>query len=230
MRILALDTSTWWGGVALVSSEAGGAGPRVVAEFGSRVDGSRSDRLLNWIERLLAEAGWPKSSIDAFAVTRGPGSFTGIRVALGTARGLSVATGRPCHGVTTLEALAEAHGPGELPRVPLIDAGRGELYAARYDAVSSPPLERRGPVVGPAVDLLEGDTCAGALLIPGPCTELVDVPLRRKTRVAESPRAVAAAAGRLVALRAGASPAGETPPLAPLYVRPPDAVLKRKRS
>jgi len=225
-----MDTSTWWGGVALVSRESKDAEPRIEAEFGTHADASHSDRLLSWIEHLLAAAGWSKSDLDAFAVTRGPGSFTGIRVALGTVRGLSIATGRPCYGVTTLEALAEAHGPSELPRVPLIDAGRGELYAARYDAVSTPPIEHRGPLVGPAVDVLGGDVCAGALLIPGPRTRLIDAPRRRKTRTADSPRGIAGAAGRLVALRAGAEPAGAEAPLAPLYLRPPDALLKRRRS
>ena len=141
IRVLALDTSTAWGSVALVEQEGCENRPRVVAEHGERVDGAHAERLLHWIGQLLSGAGWSKTGFDAYATTRGPGSFTGVRVGLGTIRGLSLAAGRPCFGVTTLEAIVEAHGPADMDRIPLMDAGRGELYTARYDADSFPPVE-----------------------------------------------------------------------------------------
>ena len=109
-RVLALDSSTWWGSAALVEQYGRETRPRVVAQHGTRVDGSHAEQLLQWIEQLLAEAGWSKTSLDAYAATRGPGSFTGVRIGLATIRGLSLVSGRPCFGVTTLEAIVEAHG------------------------------------------------------------------------------------------------------------------------
>ena len=80
-RVLALDTSTWIGGVALV--EAGpDAEPRTVIELTVDARDSHADHVLRRIDWLLAEAGWDKSSLDVYAATRGPGSFTGIRVGL----------------------------------------------------------------------------------------------------------------------------------------------------
>ena len=227
-RVLALDASTGWGSVALVSGEAPPREPLVVAELGIAARTSHSAHLLRWIDRLLAEAGWDKSSVELYAATRGPGSFTGIRVGLGTVRGLSLATGRGCRGVTTLEALAEAHGPAAGERLPLIDAGRGELFGARYDARSSPPVELEPPWVATRETALEGRAGAGRLLIPAPGTDLAGLQGEGAT-VARPPRSIAAAVGRLVLLDAG-TPAEAGQPLAPLYVRPPDVRLRREGS
>jgi tRNA threonylcarbamoyladenosine biosynthesis protein TsaB len=224
-RILALDTSTWWGSVALVEQEVGGARARVVVDVGDRIDDSHSEHVLGWIARALAESGWPRTSLDAYAATRGPGSFTGIRVALGTIRGLSLATDRPCFGVTTLEAIAEAHGPTARDRFPVMDAGRGELYAARYDARSSPPSEQAPPWLAGAAEVLARASTAGGLIVTGPGTRVETAPEAPSARVRPGPTRLAGPAGRVAALR------GETSgPLAPLYIRPPDALLKRPRS
>jgi tRNA threonylcarbamoyladenosine biosynthesis protein TsaB len=224
-RILALDTSTWWGSVALVEREGGGKRPRVVVEVGDRIDDSHSEHVLGWIARALAEAGWPKTSLDAYAATRGPGSFTGIRVGLGTMRGLSLATDRPCFGVTTLEAIAEAHGPDERDRFPVMDAGRGELYAARYAARSSPPSEQAPPWLAGAAEVLARAATADGLIVTGPGTRIEAAPEVPSARVKPGPTRLAGSAGCVAALRTG-----ESEPLAPLYIRPPDALLKSRRS
>jgi len=221
-RILALDTSTWWGSVALVEAGASGQAPRVVAEAGERIDGSHAERLLDWVARLLVDAGWAKTSLDAYAATRGPGSFTGIRVGLGTVRGLGLAADRPCIGLTTLETIAEAHGPAESARHPVMDAGRGELYTARYDAGASPPDEREAPWLGPAADVLARAAAAGGTVVAGPGTELAWPP-GAEGAAFHSPLRLAGAAGRIATYRADAPE-----PLAPLYIRPPDALLKKR--
>lgn len=227
-RVLAVDSSTWWGSAALVEQDGRADPPRVVVEYGARVDGSHAEQLLQWVDRLLAEAGWSKTSPDAYAATRGPGSFTGVRVGLSTIRGLSLASGRPCFGVTTLQAIAEAQGPVDRERVPVMDAGRGELYSARYDAGSSPPLELQAPWVGAASLVLSGAATDRALLLPGPGTR-IEIPAdSSRTVSATTAERLAGAAGRLVAHRV--LHGGSTPePLAPLYLRPPDALLKRAR-
>jgi len=200
----------------------------VVAEYGARVDGSQAERLLSWIEQLLAEAGWSKTSLDAYAVTRGPGSFTGVRVGLGTIRGLSLAAGRPCFGVTTLEAIVEAHGPADLERIPLMDAGRGELYAARYDADSSPPVELEAAWIGAAPLVLARAGASRGLVLRGPGLQLELPPDAPLTMPGSTTECLAGAAGRLVAYRV-ARGTDSPEPLAPLYLRLPDAVLKRSR-
>ncbi len=228
IRVLALDTSTAWGSVALVEQEGCQSRPRVVAEHGARVDGAHAERLLQWIEQLLAGAGWSKTSLDAYATTRGPGSFTGVRVGLGTIRGLSLAAGRPCFGVTTLEAIVEAHGPADLERIPLMDAGRGDLYAARYDADSFPPVEIEAAWLGAAPLVLSRAVASPGLLLRGPGLQIELPPDTPLTMAASTAKRLAGAAGCLVAHRAACGT--ESPePLAPLYLRVPDAVLKHAR-
>lgn len=224
-RIASLDTATRWGSVALLEGMAEQE-PVVVAEAGILARDSLASHVLALLDRLLAEAAWSRSSVDAWVVTRGPGSFTGLRVGLGTARGLALASGRPALGVGTLEAMAEALGAAESDRVPLLDAGRGEVYGARYDPASSPPRELEAPWLGrperatavarPAVVFGPGaEEHAERLLASGAAI-----------RLCRSPRAVAAGAGAIAwhRLRAG-DPLEEE--MTPLYLRPSDAELAR---
>jgi tRNA threonylcarbamoyladenosine biosynthesis protein TsaB len=85
---------------------------------------SRPVSVLEEVERMLAGAGYRPADLDALAVGIGPGSFTGIRMALATARALSFALGIPAAGVSTLAALA-AGAPGALP---VVDAKRREVF------------------------------------------------------------------------------------------------------
>ena len=85
---------------------------------------SRPRSVLEDIEALLREAGVEPGQVDALAVGIGPGSFTGIRIGLATARALAFALDLPAAGVSTLDALA-AGAPGS---VPVIDAKRGEVF------------------------------------------------------------------------------------------------------
>ncbi len=222
-RIVALDTSCWWGGVALLESTPGSP-CAVIAEAGLLVSDSHAAHALSLLDALLAEAGWSRSGVDAYAATRGPGSFTGIRVGLGTVRGLSLAASRPAIGIGTLLALAEAFGPAAADRVPLLAAGRGEFYGARYDPSSTPPGEIVAPWLGPAERALaEG----GEPVLFGPGAEEAALALRAggwTGRVGRAPASVAAAAGRLAMLRL-ASGATDGEGLSPLYLRPPDAEL-----
>ena len=228
MRLLAIDTSTWWGGVALLEREPDGS-IRVAAECGIHVEDSHAARLIPMIEAVLGLAGWDRDDPAAYAATRGPGSFTGIRVGLGVLKGLALASGRPCVGVSTLEAMTEAFGPAERERVPLIDAGRGEVYGARYDDRSSPPRTVVDAWVGDPGEALRGVSPDRVVIFGGGA-------LRHASRLREvgytgliagtSP-SVACAAGRIALGRlASSSPSHED--LSPLYVRPPDAEVKFK--
>ncbi len=218
MRVLAIDTSTSRANVALL--EGAGGTVDTVAETVATMVGSHATHLFDLIDRVLAMAAWSKQQLDAFAVIRGPGSFTGVRIALGTARGLALASDRPCAGVNTLEAMAEASGACSGERVPVLGAGRGELYVARYDAGSSPPRE----LVAPHLQSTEAfwKMPAGyALWGSGadPPTELSTLTGR------QAGLQTAAAAGRIAILRG--LPARPDTSISPLYIRPPDAQLKQ---
>lgn len=124
MLVLAADTSLPILSVALVND---GALAGVVALEGR---GSRNEKLLPAIDWLLAENGIDRRTLDLLAVTRGPGSFTGVRIGLATMQGLAMALGRPVCAMSTHEAVAF----GEPGRVAVVDdAGRGELYVSCFD-------------------------------------------------------------------------------------------------
>jgi tRNA threonylcarbamoyladenosine biosynthesis protein TsaB len=222
-RILSMDAATPWGGIALVATEEG-ALPEVVAEAGLFSRDSHAPHLLALAEALLAEAGWPRTSLDAFAATRGPGSFTGLRVALGTVSGLALASGRPAYGIGTLEAMAELFGPARGPRVPLLDARRGEVYGAVYDPRGNPPRELAAPWVGPPERALESAGRSAVLFGPG--AEAYATRLGDAGRTAPRlPRGIAGAAGRLAMDRVLRGVAGGEG-MSPLYLRPADAEIK----
>ena len=220
MRVMALDASTWWGAAALLETHDGTT--RLIAEIGVHVESSHAARLLPLVDGLLATAGWSKSSIDIFAAVRGPGSFTGIRVALGLISGLALVTGRPSIGVGTLDAMAEAYGPAASDRVPLLDAGRGEVYGARFDARSSPPALLRPPWVGDASLACEPSSPA---VVFGGGARLHEARLREAGYagpIGAAPTSVAAAAGRLAIAGVAAGTLGPHDAV-PLYVRPATA-------
>jgi tRNA threonylcarbamoyladenosine biosynthesis protein TsaB len=109
---------------------------------------SRPVSVLEDAEEMLTAAGLGPADLDALAVGIGPGSFTGIRMALATARGLSLALGIPVAGVSTLSALA-AGAPGALP---VIDAKRSEVFSE---------LDGESVVLVPAELPVEGRVCVG---------------------------------------------------------------------
>jgi len=224
MRLLALDTSTRWGGAALFESNDGV--PRLVAEIGLRVEDSHAAHALSLVGALLAAAGWSKTSLDTYVAVRGPGSFTGIRVAMGLARGLGLASDRPCVGVGTLDAMAEAWGRSERERVPLLDAGRGEVYGARFDGEGSPPVVLRAVWVGDPGDAVAS---GGPCVVFGGGAESHAERLRDagyRGPIGRHPTGIAAGAARIACARWPGTPSSDVD-FEPLYVRPSDAELKR---
>lgn len=124
--ILALETATTCGSLALVAED------RCLAEYSLNTSLTHSRRLLSGVDWLLAqcELSWPQ--IGAIAVGLGPGSFTGLRIALSTAKGLCMATGKPLLGVGTLDGLAGQFPYSSLPICPVVDARKNEIYTALY--------------------------------------------------------------------------------------------------
>ena len=100
MLILAADTSLPLLSVALLRDET------VIGALVLEGKGSRNEKLLPSVDWLLSESGTAREAIDLFAVTRGPGSFTGVRIGLATIQGLALVLGKPVCAMSTHEAIA----------------------------------------------------------------------------------------------------------------------------
>jgi len=130
MRVLALDTSTPICAVAVL------AGERVLAEDDRPSEARHGEVLLPRVRDVLAAARLAPDALELIAVGIGPGSFTGLRTGLASAKGLALALGRPLRAVCSLRALAaglsdDAIAPDAL-RVATLDAGKGELFLAAF--------------------------------------------------------------------------------------------------
>jgi tRNA threonylcarbamoyladenosine biosynthesis protein TsaB len=127
MRVLAIDTSTMLGGVAVIDDLLG-----LVAEVRFNVKSTHSERLMTSIEYVLRQSEYTIADMDFFAVAIGPGSFTGLRIGLSTVKGFSYATGKPIVSVPTLEALAQNFPFSQYPVCTMLDARKKEVYAALF--------------------------------------------------------------------------------------------------
>jgi len=131
MIVLAVDTTTPSGSVALL--EEG----ELVGEFNLESPSTHSARLFGSVDLLLRARGLDIQGVDAYAVAAGPGSFTGIRIGLSAVKSLAFASGKPVAAVSTLEALAVKIGwPPVRLACPLLDAKKGEVYAALFEVRS----------------------------------------------------------------------------------------------
>jgi tRNA threonylcarbamoyladenosine biosynthesis protein TsaB len=215
MTLLAFDTSmaacsvaVWRDGVVARRFQAMGRG--------------HAEALFPMIRDVMDEAGASFADLRAIAVTRGPGSFTGIRVGVAAARGLALAADKPIIAATSLEVIA--HGAGKRltpeqsrePFVVAMDARRGELYCQQF---------ANGRAVSDA-QALSPEDCAHTM----PHEECVAVgsgaPLLAKAagterRVIALQSDILPDAADLAAICAVRAP--ETAPLSPLYLRAPDA-------
>ena len=121
MRVAAIDSSTALGSVALV------ADGRVVAEDCRRVSNAHGESLLPMVSALFERARWVPAEVTRWGVGIGPGSFTGCRIAVATAKGIALATGAEIVGVTSLDALAYGLEERDLV-VSVVPGGKGELF------------------------------------------------------------------------------------------------------
>jgi tRNA threonylcarbamoyl adenosine modification protein YeaZ len=126
MLILAADTSLPIFSVALLRDRT------LLGAVALEGRSSRNEKLLPAVDWLLSESGTDRHEIDLFAVTRGPGSFTGVRIGLATIQGLALALGKPICAMSTHEAIALGEGNGGKIAV-VDDAGRGEHYVSRFE-------------------------------------------------------------------------------------------------
>jgi len=132
MNLLAVDTSTTSCSVALFS------GDRLLAEVVYAAGKTHSRHLMSMIHRILEECRCEPADVGGIAITRGPGTFTGLRIGISTVKGLAEATGTPVVGVSSLAALAFPFALHDCPVVAMIDARRGEIYYTQYRGSTQP--------------------------------------------------------------------------------------------
>jgi tRNA threonylcarbamoyladenosine biosynthesis protein TsaB len=229
--ILGIETATFCGGVALL------AGDRLVGSRTLNSSATHSARLLRAIKDLLEEAQTRLEEITGLAVSIGPGSFTGVRIGLSSAKGLAVALGVPIVGVSTLEALAVRAGRDALGRrliCPVIDARRNETFVAAYRWVRSVELPRLAVAAGvmPIGEFLRR--------LHGPCLFLGDGALRYRKQIEDRlgelasfapPHRILPSAEEIAWLGQRRLARGESDDLAqlePVYIRTSDARLPIK--
>lgn len=131
MKILALDTTAKTASAALV--EVKKDVPELIAEYSMKTSG-HSTTLLPMIESILKNTGNTAADIDLYAVSTGPGSFTGIRIGVSAAKGLAFAVDKPAVGVSTLAAMARNVAFTDGLVVCAMDARRSQIYNALFEA------------------------------------------------------------------------------------------------
>jgi tRNA threonylcarbamoyladenosine biosynthesis protein TsaB len=200
MLVLAIDS-------ALEACSCALAGPEIALARTEPMQRGHAERLAPTVQELTREAGVRMAELDRIAVTVGPGSFTGVRVGLSFARGLALALGKSCVGISTLEALA---GDGAGVRAAAIQSA-DEVFFALYDGARAIVAPQRLGVAAAATLLTDG------ALIRGPAAHLL---ARDGVRLE-----VCGASDPLVLARLAAARDPQSAPPPPLYLRAPDAKL-----
>jgi tRNA threonylcarbamoyladenosine biosynthesis protein TsaB len=236
MKVLALDTTTRAGSVALVEDD------RVIAERAGDPLKTHAERLPREIDELLEDCGVGLADVELYAVASGPGSFTGLRVGIATMQGLAFVHRRLIAPISALEALAHVASLGTDDEGALVaawmDAHRRDVFSALYRVASGPLfdsgrlVEVEGPQVSdPAGTLERWDAVVreASVTFIGDGAERWEEAIRRAhsaARIVAHPL-LAGAIGRLAVSAAG----GRMDPAAvrPLYVRRPDAEIERER-
>ena len=126
MKILAVDTATKSCSVAIVDEES------LLAEMTVVNEQTHSKHLLEMVRLVVKHSGLNLSDLNGFAVTRGPGSFTGLRIGISSVKGFAAAKRKPIVGISSLDALARQVSFSPYLICSLIDARRDEVYSARY--------------------------------------------------------------------------------------------------
>jgi tRNA threonylcarbamoyladenosine biosynthesis protein TsaB len=160
LRVLGIETATSLASVGIVAED------RVIAEQAVPMRGSHARTLLPLIDDALRSAGIALRDLDRVAVSIGPGSFTGLRIGLSVAKGLALAARLAVVGVPTLDAYARAIGARDGMVCPVLDARKGEVYAAAFRWQDGEPLR----VLAPAAIAPE----RFAAQVQGPCTLVGD--------------------------------------------------------
>ncbi len=126
MYVLGIDTSTMTGSVAIITED------RLIAEYTLNTRTTHAERLLTEVEHLLRSTALHIRDIDGIAVAAGPGSFTGLRIGVTTAKSIAYSIQKPIVSIPSLDALASHYLFSKLLICPILDARKKEVYTAFY--------------------------------------------------------------------------------------------------
>ncbi len=126
MKVLAIDTSCTVATVAIAEDN------KLLGEYYIDDKLTHSQKLMPMIDRQLCDLGLTPGDIDVFAVSVGPGSFTGLRIGIATAKGMAAAAGKGMVGISTLKAMAYRHPFCTFDIYPMIDARNAQVFSAAY--------------------------------------------------------------------------------------------------
>jgi tRNA threonylcarbamoyladenosine biosynthesis protein TsaB len=143
LRILVIDTSTRYGGVAVARGDG------ILAERLSVSERTIAARLPTLVQEVLADAGMTMAELQGVGVVVGPGSFTGVRVGVACAKGIAYALGIPVAPCSSLELLAMNFPHAGHPVCVMLDARKGEVYAACYEVGTLPQLLTQEAAIAP---------------------------------------------------------------------------------
>lgn len=228
MKTIAIDTSLATGSVAAIEGER-------MAVRSLPTAGEHARLLAAAIDAVAAEIGWRPADAGLVAVIRGPGSFTGLRVGVTTAKALCWATGSRLLGVSSCEVIARgtaaAVGRHDAPVTVAFDAGRGEVFAAVVVPDTSSPSGWRTEAgrLATAQPWLAG--MAPGSIVSGPGLSLIAECLADRTDLVVAPPTAWLPAivdlGHIALLRSAAGEADDPASLVPDYIRPSYADEKR---
>ncbi|MBR1145253.1 tRNA (adenosine(37)-N6)-threonylcarbamoyltransferase complex dimerization subunit type 1 TsaB [Bradyrhizobium sp. AUGA SZCCT0431] len=216
MLILAIDTALDACAAAVLDTEAA----RIIAQESQPMKRGHAEALMPLIARVMKASGIAFTSLDRVAVTKGPGSFTGLRVGLSAARGIALAAGKPVVGLTTLTAYAAPFvgENSEHPIISAIDARHDHVY---FQVVSGDGGSLVKPKVAPISEALDASRFGTPHLVGNAAKILAD----RWPANAPPPFRVDAQPAPDITWVAwlGAAVSPEMSPASPYYLRAPDA-------
>jgi tRNA threonylcarbamoyladenosine biosynthesis protein TsaB len=215
--ILAVDTTSEYGSLALVRDG------ELLEESLLHAPASFSPVLYEELARLLKRHGVKLADVACFAAASGPGTFTGVRVALGCVKGLAEAMGRPAVAVSNLQAVAR-YGTARLRGV-VLDARRGEIYGALYDDAGKLVTEEVVAKFGPWLETLPAGV---EEFLSNDLTVTLEGTRFAGARVVTAPRQLAGAIGRIAGECLARGDASDAAALDANYVRRTDAELALK--
>lgn len=223
MKILGIDTSSKFLDIAL------GLDDEIIKEESYLLDRKHASQLVPRVKELLEKCKTPINKIDAFVIGLGPGSFTGLRIGVSTVKGFGIASGKPCIGVASMDSIACNAVESGKDIVPIIDAKRGQVYAAIYRKKGSHIMRLSDYMVLPIEKLLKKIKGEPVFLGDG-------VPLYRDSILSIDKKAVFLGeeswypkAGNLIKLGFSAAKKARDPglnKLTPLYLYPDDCQIR----
>lgn len=224
--LLAVETSTTW------SSSAVLRGGELLAETGTLIRKDHSGPLVRRIESMVRESGLSIDDVNSVIVSGGPGSFTGLRVGIGFAKGFICSTARQLFAVSSLETIAAGLTCFDRPICVMLDARKGEVYTATYRWNAGELQAVSEPASHPPEKVLENVlnetvfTGSGSIVYRDHIVNMLGEKALPAPVYSSFPRA--GVMGQLVHKRPEHYLVKDPSTFEPMYIRPPEAVKKRQ--